>query len=66
MIRKKRAATQTSLDHFFKRVHRIESSQERETVPSSGVSETAAFSPSPIADNPSGLSSPPSTPFSSQ
>ena len=31
---KKRATTQTSLDHFFKRVDRIESSKEPEPVPS--------------------------------
>ena len=36
---KKRATTQTSLDCFFKRVERIESSKEPEPVPSnSGVS----------------------------
>ena len=56
---KKRATTQTSLDHFFKRVDRIESSKEPEPVPStSGVSEIAACFPSPIADNPSALPSP--------
>ena len=32
---KKRATVQTSLDHFFKRVDRIESSKEPESVPSS-------------------------------
>ena len=41
---KKRATAQTSLDCFFKRVDRIESSKEPEPVPSmSGVSETAAL-----------------------
>ncbi|XP_059778263.1 tigger transposable element-derived protein 1-like [Balaenoptera ricei] len=60
---KKRATTQTSLDHFFKRVDRIESSKEPEPVPSgSGVSEIAACPPSPIADDPSALSSPPPLP----
>ncbi|KAJ8792345.1 hypothetical protein J1605_019901 [Eschrichtius robustus] len=60
---KKRATTQTSLDHFFKRVDRIESSKEPEPVPSgSGVSEIAACSPSPIAEDPSALPSPPPRP----
>ena len=64
---KKRATTQTSLDQFFKRVDRIESSKEPEPVSStSGVSETAACPPSPIADNPSALPSPTSSPSSSQ
>ena len=64
---KNRATTQTSLDQFFKRVDRIESSKEPEPVSStSGVSETAACPPSPIADNPSALPSPTSSPSSSQ
>ena len=64
---KKRAATQTSLDRFFKRVDRMESSKEPEPVPStSGVSEIAARPPSPIADDPSALPSPTSSPSSSQ
>ncbi|KAJ8781183.1 hypothetical protein J1605_011167 [Eschrichtius robustus] len=64
---KKRATTQTSLDHFFKRVDRIESSKEPEPVPStSGVSEIAACFPSPIADNSSALPSPTSSLSSSQ
>ena len=63
---KKKATTQTSLDHFFKRVDRIESSKEPEPVPSmSGMSEIAACPPSPIADNPSALRSPTSSPSSS-
>ena len=63
----KRATTQTSLDHFFKRVDRIESSKELEPVPStSGVSEIAACPPSHIADDPSALPSPTSFPSSSQ
>ena len=50
---KNRATTQISLDCFFKKVDRIESSKEPEPVPSlSGMSEVAAGSPSPIADNP--------------
>ena len=57
--KKKRATTQTSLDRFFKRVDRIESSKELEPVPStSGVSEIAACPPSAIADDPSALPSP--------
>ena len=64
---KKRATTQTSLDCFFKKVERIESSKEPEPVLStSGVSEIAACPPSPIADDPSALPSPPSSPSSSQ
>ena len=56
---KKRATAQTSLDRFFKRVDRIESSKEPEPVPStSGMSETAACPPSPVADDPSALPSP--------
>ena len=63
----KRAITQTSLDCFFKRVDRVESNKEPETVPStSGVSETAACPTSPTADNPSVLPSPTSSPSSSQ
>ena len=64
---KKRATTQTSLDCFFKRVDRIESSKEPEPVPSaSGMSEIAACPPSPMADDPSALPSPTSPPSSSQ
>ena len=64
---KKRATTQTSLDCFFKRVDRIESSKEPGPVPStSGLSEIAACPPSPIADDPSALPSPTSSPSSSQ
>ena len=62
---KKKATTQTSLDQFFKRVDGIESSREPETGPStSGVSEVAACPPSPIADDPSALPSPTSSPVS--
>ena len=64
---KKRATTQASLDRFFKRVDRIESSKEPEPGPStSGVSEIAPCPLSPIADNPSALPSPTSSPSSSQ
>ena len=43
------------------------SSEEPEPVPpTSGVSETAACPPSPIADDPSALPSPTSSPSSSQ
>ena len=64
--KKKRATTQTSLDQFFKRVDRIESSKEPEPVPSmSGMSEIAACPLSPIADDPSPLPSPTSSPSSS-
>ena len=51
--KKKRATTQTSVDHFLKRVDRIESSKEPEPMPStSGLSETAAVLQPPIADDP--------------
>ena len=65
--KKKRATTQTSLDRFFKRVDRIESSKQPEPVPSpSGVSEIAACPLSPIANSPSALPSPTSSPSSNQ
>ena len=65
--KRKRATTQTSLDHFFKRVDRLESSKEPEPVPStSGVREIAACPPSPVADDPSALPSPTFSPSSSQ
>ena len=52
---------------FFKSVGRIESSKEPEPVPStSGVSEITTFPPSLIADDPSALPSPTSSPSSSQ
>ena len=52
--KKKRATNQTSLDHFFKRGDRIESSKTPEPVPSaSGMSEIAACPPpSPITGDP--------------
>ena len=60
-------ATQTSLDHFFKRVDRLESSKEPEPVPSvSGVNDVAACPLSPVAEDPSDLPSPTSSPSSSQ
>ena len=41
---------------FFKKVDRIEPSQEPEPAPSkSGLSDTAAHPPSPVADDPSSL-----------
>ena len=64
---KKRATTQMSLDHFFKRGDRTESSKEPEPVPSaSGVTEIEACPLSPIVDDPSALPSPTSSPSSSQ
>ena len=60
---KKRATTQMSLDHFFKRGDRTESSKEPEPVPSaSGVTEIEACPLSPIVDDPSALPSPTSPP----
>ena len=60
---KNRATTQTSLDHFLKRLYRIESSKEPEPVPRMpGVSEIAACPPSPFVEDflvlPSSTSSP--------
>ena len=64
---KKRATTQTSMDHSFKRVDRIKSSKEPEPLPStSGMREIAACPLSPTADNPSPLPSPTSPPSSNQ
>ena len=64
---KKRATTQTSLDRFLKRVDRIESGKEPEALPSpSGLSEIAACPLSPVANSPSALPSPTSSPSSSQ
>ena len=43
--KEKRATTQTALDHFFNRVHRIEYIKDLEPVPSTtGVNEIAACS----------------------
>ena len=43
--KEKRATTQTALDHFFNRVHRIEYIKDLEPVPSTtGVNEIAAWS----------------------
>ena len=65
--KKKRLTTQTSLDHFFKRVDRTESNKEPEPGPlTSGVSEIEACPPSPITDDPSALSFPTFSPSSSQ
>ena len=64
---KKRATIQTSLDHFFNRVDRIESSKEPEPVPSmSGMNEIAVCPPSPVADKGSAPPSPTSSPSSSR
>ena len=50
--------TQTPVGHFFKRADRNETSKEPRTCAlKSGVSETAAYPPSPIADDPSALPS---------
>ncbi|KAB0359488.1 hypothetical protein FD754_003644 [Muntiacus muntjak] len=64
---KNTATTQTSLDHFFNRVDRIECSKESEPVPStSGMSEKIiTCPPSPIAEHLSALPSPTSFPSSS-
>ena len=60
---KERATIQTLLDHFFKRVDRLESSKEPEPVPSTlGMCEIAACPLSPVADESSAL--PLSPPFS--
>ena len=49
MIRRKRPTTQTALDHFIKRVDKLESSKEPEPMPStSGVSHIATCPPSPL------------------
>ena len=59
---KKRVTTQISPDCSFTGVDRIESSKESELVLSmTGMSETAACPPSPIADNHSALPSPTSS-----
>ena len=64
---KKRATTQKSLDSFSKKVHSIETSKEPEPVPSTlGMNEITACPPSPIADDPSSLPFPTSSPSSSQ
>ena len=53
------------MDHFFKRVDRIEFSKETEPVSSaSGMSEIAAYPPSPVVDHPSALPFPTPSPFS--
>ena len=65
--KKKKATTQTSLNHYFKRVGRIESSRKPEPVSSmSGMSKIAACLLIPIADSPSALASPTSFPSSRQ
>ena len=65
--KKKKAATQTSLNHYFKRVGRIESNRKPEHVPSmSGLSKIAACLLTPIADSPWALASPASFPSAHQ
>ena len=68
--KKKRATTQTSLDRFFERGDRTESSKEVEPLLSTssvvGVSEIAACPPSPTVDDPSALPSPTISSSSSQ
>ena len=65
--KEKRATTQTSLHHFFKRVDKIESCKEPEPVPAtSAVSEAVACPPSPVVDHPSTLPFPTSSPSSQQ
>ena len=60
--KKKKATTQTSLNHFFKRVERIVSNKEPEPVPStSGMSDTSTCPLSSIADDPSALPTPTSS-----
>ena len=61
---KQRTTTQTSLDCFFERVDRKKkkASKKPEPVSSSGMSETAACPPSPIADDSSALHFPPPLP----
>ena len=63
---KKRATTQTSPDRFFKRVDRIESNKQEPVLTMSGVSDIAPYPLSPVADNPSALPSPTSSPSCSQ
>ena len=66
MMRKK-VTTQIPPDRFFKKVDRIESSQESEPVPwMSGVNEIEACPPSPIADKGSAPPSPTSCPSCSR
>lgn len=59
--RKIRAATQTSVDLCFKRVDSFGSSKNP-WCRLSGLSDTAARPPSPVADDPSALPSPASPP----
>ena len=62
----KRATSQTSLDQFLKRAHITESSKEPRAVASmSSISEIENCPPSPITDDPSALSFPTSSPYSS-
>ena len=64
---KQKVNTQTSLDCSFKRVDIIESSKEPEPVAStSGMSKTAVCPLSPIADDPSTITSSTFSPSSNQ
>ena len=61
--KKNKATTQTSVDHFFKRVDRTEFSKEPESVSSgSGMSEIVAYPPSHVVDHPSAHHFPPPLP----
>ena len=65
--KKKKPATEKSLDHFPKRADGTEFSKEPDSVPSmSDVSEFAVCPPSHIADDPSALPSSTSSGPSSQ
>lgn len=62
-----KATTQTSLNHYFKGVGRIESSRKSEPVPSmSSMGKIVACLLTPVADSPSALASPTSFPSSHQ
>jgi len=67
MMRKKELLPRHRWIIFFKRVDRIESSKEPESLPSrSGVSEITACPPFSIAEDPAALPSPTFSPSSSQ
>ena len=66
MVRKEELLPRYHWIIFFRRVDIIEYSKEPEPMPSvSGMSEIAACPLSPIADDPSALPSPTSSPYSS-
>ena len=67
VVRNKELLPRHHWPFFPKRVDRIEASKESEPVPSiSGVNEIAACPLSPIANDPSALPSPTSSPSSNQ